>query len=328
MKFTFKKYDFKNTEILSNIYKECFGVNKDVEYFEWKYKLNPAGKAIGFIAEHEGEVAAFYGVIPETYIVNGKTTTFYQSMDTMTLPKYQRKGLFVKLAKLTYEYLENINKELSIIGFPGETSYGGFVTKLNWRVLIKLNYVFLHKNLFKLNRIVKNETTFKVDRVDDFDERFDVYFNQRQPSIKPIHKLLHRNELNWRYAAYSRNRYVKLRVMFEDEIVGFVVYTTDDKNRVFLNCIDFVNISGNSKLLKMVMLYIFDNTKATYIYTLQPNEISLRNNLKRMGFVKNRADFGPFSYKTPIILYGTKEYNDVDIFNVNNWNLQPYLRDY
>ena len=99
--------------LLIPLMKDCFGMDVNIEYFEWKFVKNPAGFVEGYIAvSDEGEIAAYYGVIPEIYIINGKPTTIYQSCDTMTHSKHRRKGLFQKLALHCYECLKNENKLL------------------------------------------------------------------------------------------------------------------------------------------------------------------------------------------------------------------------
>src|SRR5688572_26250181 len=101
--FKFRLYDFEKPEELAEIFELCFGQKFSSRYFNWKYLDNPAGKAIAFVAEHNNHIAAFYGVIPEYYLVNNKKEIVYQSMDTMTHPEYRKSGLFTKLANLTYE---------------------------------------------------------------------------------------------------------------------------------------------------------------------------------------------------------------------------------
>src|ERR1700744_6776893 len=92
----FKQYDFENLDDLTEIYQRCFGTKPSLHYFKWKYMENPAGKAVAFVALHNGTIAGFYGVIPEYYRINGQVQTIYQSMDTMTHPDYRRMGLFAK----------------------------------------------------------------------------------------------------------------------------------------------------------------------------------------------------------------------------------------
>ena len=54
---------------LAPLMKDAFGDTVDGDFFRWKYCDNPGGRAIGHIARHRqsGELAAFYGMIPERY---------------------------------------------------------------------------------------------------------------------------------------------------------------------------------------------------------------------------------------------------------------------
>ena len=83
------------------LYRRCFDRVVDERYFTWKYCDNPAGSFVGFEAVHKGKTIASYGVIPEPYLADGKKVLAWQSMDTMTDPDYQRRGLFISLAKKT-----------------------------------------------------------------------------------------------------------------------------------------------------------------------------------------------------------------------------------
>src|SRR4051812_22084903 len=104
--YSIRKLNENEFHLLIPVMQDCFGLNFDVSYFKWKFVDNPAGFVVGFIAEaSNGEVAAYYGVIPELYSIEGKETTIYQSCDTMTHSRHRRKGLFQKLALHCYDYL-------------------------------------------------------------------------------------------------------------------------------------------------------------------------------------------------------------------------------
>ena len=94
--YKFEKLDSTRFDVLIPLMQDCFGMETSVDYFKWKFMENPAGHFVGFIATHEetGEVAAYYGVIPEDYLIKGEHRKIYQSCDTMTHSRHRRKGLF------------------------------------------------------------------------------------------------------------------------------------------------------------------------------------------------------------------------------------------
>ena len=91
------------------------------------------------------------------------------SLNTLTAPKFQGRGLFIKMAIETYNdcFKENIKY---IIGFPNPNSYPGFVRKLNFShlgnipLLIKpINYIGILRSLFKRRDIKHGGEIFPIE---------------------------------------------------------------------------------------------------------------------------------------------------------------------
>lgn len=118
---------------IKNLSKESFGINREISSIEKKYDTSLFGKKnLGVMAETEdGEPAAFYGVFPIRISYKKEDLLVAQSGDTMTSPNHRKKGLFTKLAKLTYELAEKEGVK-AVYGFPNENSLPGFKHKLNW----------------------------------------------------------------------------------------------------------------------------------------------------------------------------------------------------
>ena len=200
---------------------------------------NPAGKAVGFVAHHEGNVAGFYGVIPEDFMVGGEQTIIYQSMDTMTHPDYQRQGLFTNLAKKTYEHLIEQDKEVFIIGFPGDTSHPGFVKKLEWRDIVLIDYMFLNRTAFNLKNLFKRASNLSFEKIERFDESFKTYFAEKTYESKKILRRYDESFLNWRLSAIAFFKYEIVKISEASAPVGFVVYRIDEESRCFIHHLDF-----------------------------------------------------------------------------------------
>lgn len=128
----------RNNETMYNyivdLYRGCFGINISIHEVSNKYNTQSFGVSnVGYLAFHEsGEVAAYYGVFPLEANIVGSIKSCAQSGDTMTSPKHQKKGLFVKLAEESYSLCSKLGIEL-VFGFPNENSFPGFKKKLNWR---------------------------------------------------------------------------------------------------------------------------------------------------------------------------------------------------
>lgn len=131
--YTFERVSIHNVKDLVPIFLSAFGQKVKVEQLESKMNTSFAGASyIGYVAYAEDKSpVAFYGVFPVEVLVAGKVFLVAQSGDTMTDPKHQGKGLFVRLATKTYELCKQ-EGILGVFGFPSASSYPGFTKKLLW----------------------------------------------------------------------------------------------------------------------------------------------------------------------------------------------------
>lgn len=118
---------------LVTLIRRCFGYAVALDQVRAKYATKPFGAAdIGFLAiARNGQPAAYYGVFPIIVELLGEQLLAAQSGDTMTDPDHQKRGLFIKLAGLSYELAERSGVKF-IFGFPNENSLPGFQRKLGW----------------------------------------------------------------------------------------------------------------------------------------------------------------------------------------------------
>lgn len=133
MEYTIQRISRHNLKHLLPLFLAAFNKKSSEAELLKKYDTDFLGVSyLGFIAfDHQGEAAAYYGVFPTEAIVAGKKHLIVQSGDTMTHPKHQGKGLFIKLANQTYQLCAE-EKIQAVFGFPSQSSYNGFVKKLQW----------------------------------------------------------------------------------------------------------------------------------------------------------------------------------------------------
>ncbi|NVK63618.1 MAG: GNAT family N-acetyltransferase [Flavobacteriales bacterium] len=131
--YRFERVSQANISDLVYLMKSVHGQSKPKEYYERKFSTKQFGADyIGFFAYAEShEPAAYYGVYPYQLEINGDHFLGAQSGDTITHPNHQRKGLFLQLAKLTYDLAREEGIHV-IFGFPNGQSAPGFFKKLNW----------------------------------------------------------------------------------------------------------------------------------------------------------------------------------------------------
>ncbi|OFJ49547.1 GNAT family N-acetyltransferase [Janthinobacterium lividum] len=104
----------------------------------WLYADNPDGSVVGFDAYDGDILAAHYVCIPALIRVNGKLEKTLLSLNTATHPKYQGKGLFTKLAELTYRAGAELGYS-SVYGVANANSTPGFMRKLGFQLVQQLS---------------------------------------------------------------------------------------------------------------------------------------------------------------------------------------------
>lgn len=134
--YTFNRINKSSLLSIKYLYLKCFNFKVKLSALKKKYDTSLFGaKDIGYLAiAVDGTPAAYYGVFPISAYVGGQEILVAQSGDTMTHPDHQKRGLFVGLAKKTYELAE-VQDIKFIYGFPNENSYPGFLSKLDWKFI-------------------------------------------------------------------------------------------------------------------------------------------------------------------------------------------------
>ena len=142
MEYTYREVNIEESQLrlYSIFFKKCYKRNKHLtyDYLKWLYSSNPEGNAIGFDAFFNDQIVAHYACIPVKYCINENETKGLLSLNTATHPNHQRKGLFLKLAKKTYDFaLENNFK--FIIGVANSQSSHGFLKRLDFELVKPLD---------------------------------------------------------------------------------------------------------------------------------------------------------------------------------------------
>jgi GNAT superfamily N-acetyltransferase len=121
----------------SQLFGECFpeaGSRFTPEYLEWLYVANPDGRAVGFDARDGATLAAHYVCIPVSARIDGQVVSVLLSLNTATRPAFQGKGLFTKLAAMTYDSGAAAGYA-GVYGVANANSTPGFVRKLGFQLV-------------------------------------------------------------------------------------------------------------------------------------------------------------------------------------------------
>ena len=131
--FKIERMGNEQISLLIPLYQAAFKRTYTEKYLVQKFDTSMFGKSNwGYLAKNaNGEAIAFYAIFANVMLIDGQRKLVAQSADTMTHPNYQGKGLFVALAKKTFELAISEGCEL-IFGFPNGNSLPGFIKKLNW----------------------------------------------------------------------------------------------------------------------------------------------------------------------------------------------------
>jgi len=124
--------DVDTLKYLPQLYESVYKKRSPANFFQLKYDTQYTGQQyLGYFAFWEDMPVAFYGVIPVKFLIRNETVLGAQSCDTMTHSSHRKKGLFIKLAKMTFDLAKEKNIHF-IFGFPNKNSYTGFVEKLGF----------------------------------------------------------------------------------------------------------------------------------------------------------------------------------------------------
>ncbi len=115
-----------------DLFRRVFGEEDATpEWWDWKYLANPAGPAIGYVAEVGTRIVGQYAVFPRRFSGDGREMFMALSGDTMVHPEFRRQGMFVELARRTYETASSQGIDI-VFGFPNANSHSGFISALGW----------------------------------------------------------------------------------------------------------------------------------------------------------------------------------------------------
>jgi len=139
MEFVRVKSDPASLERYCSLFNACFpkATHFSANYLQWLYRENPEGEVVGFDAFDGTELAAHYVCIPIRAALQSVEKHALLSLNTATHPRYQGKGLFTKLATLTYESGALEGHEF-VIGVANANSTPGFIRRLGFQLVAPL----------------------------------------------------------------------------------------------------------------------------------------------------------------------------------------------
>jgi hypothetical protein len=130
----------------------AFGTHVAPRHFTWKYLENPSGPGLGFEAIGPDGPLAFYGVIPETYLLEGRRTRVYQPVDNMIHPDYRGMGLYRALSVRTREHVLSAEGRYTVIAFPSEKLFSFATERRGWTPLHSISVLAVPRLVHRARR--------------------------------------------------------------------------------------------------------------------------------------------------------------------------------
>jgi len=308
------------------------------DYLNWQYCQNPSGFPIYSLAFCEEKLIGQYFVIPINYLINGQKIKGTLSLNTLTHPDFQGKGIFTKLADSTYDLCEKENIKFTL-GFPNPLSYGGFVKKLNFNHIGNASLLiqplkpfsilqnFLTKKTEKHggdipfsweNFMVNNKNTRLLEKKDE------ILYNEFWHSLKFKKATIDKDfsYIKWRYLDIPKRKYYPIIVENNHKITAFctvrVEIVMNIKTAVIMDSFLLPEHSKDMNILIKLLLKTLKKQGISMVTCLNPNEEIIKTIFKNKFFIKIPERFLP--QPIPIILREHQVNVGIDLKQVNNWS--------
>ncbi|HEY8082578.1 MAG TPA: GNAT family N-acetyltransferase [Solirubrobacterales bacterium] len=310
---------------LLELFEACFGTRLSTDYFAWKYYENPAGEVSGFVADAGDRLAAFYGVIPEPWTVGGTDTAIFQSMDTMTHPEFRRRGLFVRLAELTYDDVRHRTGRCDLVGIPGPASLFGFTGKLGWTKIHDFE-VLTVPTLVARAWPKRGDRAVTVECVDRPDERIHRILNAASKPEGDAWPRLDGAFFDWRVFGRSPKQFRVALASSGGQPIALCVYTGNSPRATQISYV--LGVESDKAREWFPPLLRFAAKHGVVLYTWRPQRQRLAALYRSMGFRANPLVRGSLPRRSPLIVR-----SDTGFVNGMAWadpqlfDLQPLMQD-
>jgi hypothetical protein len=329
--------------LYEQVFQESMGRQNSLDYFDWFYYQNPAGEPYSHIIEDNGEISAFWGVIPQrVWLLNEEV----KACVTVHLMSNSKVLATPYLAKKVLQVLARDGVKLTF-GFMNENS-SMFLKRLNWEMIkipfllrvvqpgVLLRYLSNSKRWLKPFAPLLNRFSYSVDylskflrskpytnssiyieEINYFDEEFNQFWNTVKPCIG-ISVIRDAKYLNWRYVNKPKNDYRIVTAKLKGNLQGYIVTKVEQRFGMRHGVIlDILTIPDDSSTAFTLLNYAIKTMIAEGVEVI--SALSLKNeyyfkSLRQCGFIPIPPKFFPqedYFGSRPVIL-DTKIDNKID----------------
>ena len=114
---------------------------RSVDWFRWKHLENPAGPSPGWAAVDRHGVVGIRLLLRWNLLIAGEKRRALRPVDTVTVPRAQRRGIFQALLDTALEHVNEHENAALIFNTPNENSRNGYA-KNGWKVLDPVGHGF------------------------------------------------------------------------------------------------------------------------------------------------------------------------------------------
>ncbi|MBX2845303.1 MAG: GNAT family N-acetyltransferase [Saprospiraceae bacterium] len=316
--YTVRKITEEELDLLIPLTEDAFNKAVSLDYFKWKFSSNPSGKVVGLMAfSEQNEPAAFYGLMPQIFVVDGEEKVFYQACNGMTHSNHTRKGLFKKLHVVGDRFLQDEAKTIGI-------SYTGPITlksKLffGWKKTAQFRNFFFPRQLMFAPSKKGLEQVVEMEELNPIEDLL-----QQSNGSARIHAKKSAEIYRWRISNPEKTYKV---IAYKDETGqyhGFVTYLSEkDKILVF----DFYfNTKQAGKTLLAYLKRIVKAEKLKGIVSQAQDDSYYAQALLSYGFLVNKTNKGPLKGTKPFTILVPNSDQEVMI-NSEYWCLNAFEYD-
>lgn len=240
--YQIRPYEAGDEGRILQLFSECFGRDRSIDHWVWKYRDHPLGsQAIILAFDPEGTLVAHYGGYPCRFLdaTSSSERTFfaYHIGDTMTRPRARGVGMRTTslLYRVTREFFDRFCE--GQVGFNfgfNEGKIRRYYLRLvkGSRFFESAPYKVLDLRDARRAAGLGDSGAYRVERVDQLDERWDELFQRVVPHYR---YLIVRDSayLRWRYLDCPDVDYSFYAAHQDGRLVGWAVFRREAEELVW-----------------------------------------------------------------------------------------------
>lgn len=137
-----RQYERGDERLLVELFEKVYGRSLAQEVWRWKLKASANQiENVWLAVDRDGRAIFQIAGIPRRFRLDGTEHSLMLSVDTMTDPRYQRRGLLTRVGQQAYDSWADTGVGL-VLGLPNER-WGTRTDALGWRSLFPLRWRYL-----------------------------------------------------------------------------------------------------------------------------------------------------------------------------------------